>query len=164
MVGEELFEVARLRGFLFVAAEGDEDHPAVGLKDAAKLGEGAGDVEPVEGAAGGDDVDGGVREAGGFGGGVADGEAGRGVLEVFAGCAHLIVGFDGDDGIAVGEEDFGEHAGAGADVGDGPVRVQATPGLKVLKDCVGWITLTVAIVDCGASGEAFGVAHGNDDR
>ena len=107
VVGEEMFEVARLWVFPFVAAEGDEDEPACGLEDAAEFGEGAGDVEPVEGSAGGDHGDRRVGEAGGFGRAVADVEAWPGSEKLLAGCAHLLVGFDCDDGIAVGEEDFG---------------------------------------------------------
>jgi len=164
VAGEEMFEVARLWVFAFVAAEGDEDEPAIGFEDAAELGEGAGDVEPVKGAAGGDHRDRRVGEAGGFGGAVADFEAGRGVEELLAGEAHFLVGFDGDDGVAVGEEDFGEHAGAGADVCDEPVGLQAAPGSQQIEDCVGWITQAVTIVGCGAAGEAFGVLHGNDHR
>ena len=74
--------------------------------------------------------------------------------------AHLLVGLDSDDGIVIGEEEFGEHAGAGADVCDEPVGLQATPSAEESKDCVGWITLAVTIVGCGAAGEAFGVVHG----
>ena len=160
VVGEEIFEVAGLRGFLLVAAEGDDDQPAMGLEDAAELGEGAGDVEPVDGAAGGDDVDGVVGEAGGFGRGVAEVEAGPGVEELLADGTHLGVGFDGDDGMVVGEEDFGEHAGAGADVGDEATGLEAAPGLKLGEDGGGGIALAVTVVGCCAAGEAVGVGHG----
>ena len=93
----------------------------MGFEDAAKFGESARDVEPVEGAAGGNHVDGSVEEPGGFGYGAMDFEEGPGGEELLAEGTHLIVGFDGDDRVAVGEEDFGEHAGAGADVSDEPV-------------------------------------------
>ena len=113
----------------------------------------------MEGAAGGDHVDGCVGEAGGFGGGVADVKARRSAEELLAEGAHLGVGLDGDDGIVIGEEEFGEHAGAGADVGDEPVGLQAAPSAKESKDCVGWVTLAVTIVGCSAAGEALGVLH-----
>jgi len=146
------------------AAEGDERHPTVGAKDAAELGEREGDVEPVEGAAGGDEVDGCGGKAGGFGCAFEDGEARPCGGEMFAGGAHLVVGFDGDDGIVVGEEDFGEHAGAGADVGDELAGLEAAPFAQELEEFGGGVALAIAVVVGDAAGEAFGVglrrAHG----
>lgn len=77
VVGEQVFEVSGLRCIVFVAAERDEDEPAGGFEDAAELGEGTRDVEPVEGAAGGDDGDGCIGETCGFSGAVADFESDR---------------------------------------------------------------------------------------
>jgi len=84
VVGEQVFELAGLRVFTFVAAEGDEGHPAVRFEDAAEFSEGAGDVEPVEGASGGDHGDRCVGEAGGFGSCVEDFEARVGGDELLA--------------------------------------------------------------------------------
>jgi hypothetical protein len=140
LVGEEMFEVAGLRVFPFVAAEGDEDQPAVGFEDATEFGEGARDIKPMKGAAGGDHADRSVFEASGFGCTVADFEVWPCSEEFLTGCAHLLVGFDGNDGIAVGEEDFGEHASAGADVCDVPIGFEGAPVSEKLKDCVGWVT------------------------
>ena len=85
VVGQEIFEVAALRGFIFVAAERDEDHPGVGIEDAAEFCEGTRDVEPMKGTAGGDHGDGCVGESGGFGRAVADVKAWPGSEELLAG-------------------------------------------------------------------------------
>ncbi len=130
-----------------------------GLEDATEFGQSAWDIEPMEGAAGGDHVDRGIGVTGGFGCGVADVELRPGGEELIAGGTHLVVGFDGDDRIFVGEEDFGEHSGTGADVCDEPVGLKAAPVTKQRKNYVGWITLAVTIIGCGASCEAFGVVH-----
>ena len=67
---------------------------------------------------------------------------------------HVGVGFDGEDAVGVFEEDFGEHAGAGADVGDEPRGREAAPGAEVGEDLGGGIALAIAVVVFGAAGEA----------
>lgn len=132
--GEESFEVARLGGFVFRASQGDKNEPAIGLKDAPELGERARNIEPVKGAAGCDDRDGAIGKAGGLGRAIAEIQERPLRSELRADRAHLSIGFNGYDRIAVGEKDLGEHPRARADVGDRPARLQAAPGPETIQN------------------------------
>jgi hypothetical protein len=76
--------------------------------------------------------------------------------------AHVGVRFDCDDGVAVCEEDLGEHAGACADVGDAPRGRESAPGSQAVKYCIGGIALAVAVVIFGAAGESLSVVGHSD--
>ena len=127
----------------------------------ALVEEGAIFVEPVEGAAGGNHVDGGVRHGGCFGGGVDDFQMRPAFAKMVERCMHLFahvqIWFDGEDTVAVFEEYLGEHAGARADVCDEPIGFEAAPSAQVAKDFFRWVTLAIAVVVFGAAGEAMGV-------
>ncbi len=88
----------------------DDDDPAGGLEDTKKFAAGGVLVEPVEGLAGGHEVDACVIERGGFGGAVDAGEAVvRGEI-FFARQAHRFVGLDAEDAIAVFQEEFAQES------------------------------------------------------
>ena len=95
----------------------------------------------MEGAAAAEEVDAVRGEGRGFGGSIEDLQQRLVRMEGCAGGAHLSVGFDGEDGVAVGEEAVGEHAGAGADVSDVPVWSQAAPFAKAWQQDRGVVAL-----------------------
>ena len=141
------------------AAPPPPPHPPTEAEDAVEFFFAAGAVEPVEGLAGGDEVDAEVGEGGCFGGGVDGGEA-REVAEVlFAGGAHVGVGLDAEDGVAVVEEEACEEAGAGADVGDDGVGREEAGGCEVGDD-LGRVAVAEFAVVFDAVGEALGGVHG----
>jgi len=70
-----------------------------------------------------------------------------------------VVGFDGQDGIAIGEKDLREHSCTRADIGDGPVRLQAAPGFEAIENGGDGVALTVTVVDGCAPGEAVRTIH-----
>ena len=51
-----------------------------------------------------------------------------------------------------------EHTGAGADVGDDPLRCEATPFAKQRKDDPRVVAFSIGGVDGLSSGESFGVS------
>jgi hypothetical protein len=120
----------------------------------------------VKGAAGGDEVNGSGGERGGFGGRADDFESSPGTAELLLDAwahlfAHVLIGFDGDGVVSIFQEDFGKHAGSGADVGDAPRGCEAAPCTEACEDLFGGITLTIAVVVFGAAGKAGGVVgHG----
>src|SRR5580704_7511772 len=90
----------------------NDDNPARGLENASEFGASGVLVEPMEGLAGGDEIDACVIEGGGFGGSVDAGEAVVGSQIFFACLAHGFVGLDAEDAIAIFEEEFAQKTGA----------------------------------------------------
>src|SRR6266852_5985447 len=158
---ENIFVGAGERRFLHAAIVPSDHHPAGGLEDAGEFAAGGVGLEPVEGLAGGDEVDAGVVEGGGFGGAFDAGEAVVGGEIFFAGLAHVFVGFDTVDAIAIFEEELAEKAGAGTDVGNDVTGAKSAFDAQEFEQR-GGVAGAVADVIGYASGEAlFGVSEGH---
>jgi len=111
----------------------------------------------MEGLAGGDKVDGGITERGGFGGAFDAAEAVVGGEILFAGAAHFGIRFHAVDAIAVLEEQLAEKPGAGANVRDDVAGAQATFRAQEIEHGRG-VARAVADIVRDTIGEAlFGV-------
>src|SRR5262249_55183285 len=157
---EEIFVRGRERS-IEVAIVISDDNPAAGLEDAAEFRSCAIWLEPVEGLTCGDEIDAGVTERGRFRGGV---DAAESIVrgEVFlSGVAHLGVGLDAVDAIAVLQKEFTEEASAGADVGDHVASAQVAFRAKECDE-LGRVAGAIADVVGHAGGETlFGVGEGH---
>ena len=100
-----------------------------------------------------------VGEPCGFGGAVADFKQRPLTQEFFTGSTHFFVGFDCDDGVAVGEKDFGEHAGSCTDVRDVLMRLQVAPAFETIENDCGGIAEAEAIVGFDASRKSLDAVH-----
>src|SRR2546427_11108227 len=89
--------------------------------------------EPVKSLGGGDEIDAGVAERGGFGGAGDAREFLEAVEEFFAGFAHLPVRLDAENAMAVFEEELAKQARPGADVRDDMVRAQPALDAQEIK-------------------------------
>jgi hypothetical protein len=159
-IEEKLFVIAQERSTVDAALVPDQNAPAVRFQNASKFMAGGGQSEPMGGLRGGDEVDAGVGKRGGFGGaGNADKVRIVG-KQLIAGLAHLSIGLDSVDTIAVFEQDAGEESGAGSDVSDSMLGSEAACGLQEFEDG-GWVAGAVASVVVDAGRETLGSSfHG----
>src|SRR5689334_5919069 len=135
----------------------DQRHPAAGPKDARKFGAGAGAIKPVEGLPGGNQVHAARLQAGGFGAASPGDELSKAAQEFFPGRTHGGVGLDGKHAVSILQENSGQQAGAGADIGRYPLRgkpAMAAQALQQLRRVGG----AVADVVGNAIRETFGGA------
>src|SRR6266481_4164282 len=147
------------RGFFHAAVIPEDHHPPAGLKDASKFAARRMPFEPVKSLGGGDEIDAGVAQRGGFGGAGDAREFLEAVQEFFAGFTHLPIRLDAENAMAVFEEQLAKQAGPGADVRDDMVRAQPALDAQEIKHRRG-IAGTVAEVVRDAIRKAlFGVGQ-----
>src|SRR5260370_24415800 len=140
--------------FFHAAVIPENDDPSIRFKDARKFAAGGLRVEPVKSLSCGDEVDRRVAKRGGFGGAFDTREAVVGGEIFLAGPAHVCVGFDTGDAVAVFKEKLAEDAGTGADVGDDVAGLEAAFRAQEIENGCG-IAGAIADVVCHAIGEAL---------